>query len=90
MELIFQPCGEFRLVRRSQLAKSSLLTSTLMSLDVFRSFKVYSDAKERVGCGKQREATAPIIPGKTAALVPEFAVEDLHSAVLQPWFLRLQ
>ena len=27
-----------------------------------------------MGCGKQREATAPI-PGKTAALVPEFAVE---------------
>ena len=30
------------------------------------------------------------ISGKTAALVPEFAVEDLPSAELQPWFLRLQ
>ena len=30
------------------------------------------------------------IPGKTAALVPEFAVEDLPLAELQPWFLRLQ
>ena len=30
------------------------------------------------------------IPGKTAALVPEFAVEDLPSAELQPRFLRLQ
>ena len=30
------------------------------------------------------------IPGKTAALVPEFAVEDLPSAELQPWFLCLQ
>ena len=30
------------------------------------------------------------IPGKTAALVPEFAVEDLPSAELQPKFLRLQ
>ena len=29
------------------------------------------------------------IPGKTAALVPEFAVEDLPSAELQPWCLRL-
>ena len=29
------------------------------------------------------------IPGKTAALVPEFAVEDLPSAELQPRFLRL-
>ena len=30
------------------------------------------------------------IPGKTAALVPEFAVEHLPSAELQPWFLRFQ
>ena len=30
------------------------------------------------------------IPGKTAALVPEFTVEDVPSAELQPWFLRLQ
>ena len=28
--------------------------------------------------------------GKTAALVPEFAVEDLPSVELQPWILRLQ
>ena len=27
-------------------------------------------------------------PGKTAALVPEFTVEDLPSAELQPRFLR--
>ena len=30
------------------------------------------------------------IPGKTAALVPEFGVEDLPSAELQPRFLCLQ
>ena len=30
------------------------------------------------------------ISGKTAALNSEFAVEDLPSAELQPWFLRLQ
>ena len=29
-------------------------------------------------------------PGKTAALVPEFAVEDLPSAELQPRFVRVQ
>ena len=29
-------------------------------------------------------------PGKTAALVPEFALEDLPSAEMQPRFLRLQ
>ena len=42
--------------------------------DLFRSFKVCSDAKERVGCGKQWEATTPI-----QSLVK-----------LQPWFLSLQ
>ena len=31
-----------------------------------------------------------IIPGKTDTLVPEFAVEDLPSAELQPLFLRSQ
>ena len=46
---------------------------------------------KRVGCGKQREATAPIqFLVKTAVLVSEFAVEDLPSAELQPGFLRLQ
>ena len=30
------------------------------------------------------------IPSKTAALVPDFAAEDLPSAELQPRFLRLQ
>ena len=42
--------------------------------DLFRSLKVCSDAKERVGCGKQREATAPI--------------KSLLK--LQPWFLNLR
>ena len=42
------------------------------------SFKVCTDAKERVGCGKQREALRLFIASKTPTLVPEFAVEDLH------------
>ena len=29
-----------------------------------------------------------IIPGKTADLVPEFALEDLPLSKLQPWFLH--
>ena len=48
------------------------------------SFKVCSDDKERVRCGKLRHL---FIPGKTAALVSEFAVEDLPLSELQPWFL---
>ena len=42
-----------------------------------------------MGCGKQREATAPIHPSKIATLVPEFAVEDLplyRIAALVPEF----
>ena len=60
-----------------------------MPLGSFQIFKVRSDAKERVGCGKQREATAPIIPSKTATWVSEFAMEDLplgRIAALVPEF----
>ena len=53
------PVVNFGEVRKAQLAKSTLLTSSLVPL---RSFKVCSDAKERVGCRKQREATTPIHP----------------------------
>ena len=67
---------------------ATLLTSTLVPLGTF---KICSDAKERVGCGRQREATVPIQSlVKTAALVPEFAVDDLPLTELQPRFLRLQ
>ena len=47
--------------------------------DLIISFKVCSDAKERVGYGKLPYL---FIPDKTAALVPEFAVEDQPSAEL--------
>ena len=59
---------KFGEVRRAQLAKFTLLTPALLPLG---SFKVCSDAKERVGCREQREVTAPI----------QSLVE------LQPWFL---
>ena len=71
MELIVTPVANFGEVRRALLAKSTLLTSSLVPLG---SFQVCSDAKERVGCGKQREATAPI----------------KSLAKLQPWFLSLR
>ena len=62
MELILTPVVNFGEVRRAQLAKPTLLTCKLGPLGSFRSFKVCSDVKERVGRGKQREATAPIHP----------------------------
>ena len=51
MELILTLAVNFGEVWRTQLAKSTLLTSTLVPL---RSFKIFSDAKERVGCREQR------------------------------------
>ena len=58
--------------------------------DLFRSFKVCSGAKEREWGAKSDEKLPHLyIPGKTAALVPEFAVEDLplgRTTVLVPEF----
>ena len=53
------PVVNFSEVQRAQLAKSTLLTSMLVHLG---SFKVWSVAKERMGCRKQWEANAPIHP----------------------------
>ena len=66
VELIFNPCGEFR-CRRAQLAKSTLLTSTLVSLE---SFKVCSGAKERKwGAESNGKLSHLFTSSKTAAWV---------------------
>ena len=78
MELIFNPVVNFGKVRRAQLAKSTSSPPRWCPWDLFRFFKVCSNSKERErGCGKQRKLPHLSIPGKTAALVPEFVVEDL-------------
>ena len=71
MELMFNPCGEFQWNPEGPVSQ---IHSSHLLVDVPGIFKVFSDAKERVGCGKQREVTAPI-----KSLVK-----------LQPWFLSLQ
>ena len=91
MELMFNPYGEFRWsteVSVSQIHSPHLLVGAPGNFsDLLRSVQML----KREGCGNQREATAPIKSlVKTAAFVPEFAVEDLLSAELQPRFLRLQ
>ena len=63
--------------------------------ELLRYFKAYSDAKERERereCGVESNGKLPhlSIPNKTATSFPEFAVEDMPLAELQPWFLRLQ
>ena len=74
-------------VRRAQLAKSLSSPPRWCPWDLFRSFKVRSDAKDNVVRKATGSYSTYSIPGKTAALVREFAVEDLPLAELQPRFL---
>ena len=80
---------KFREVRRVQLVKSPLLTTTLVILGSFQIFKVCLVAQERVVCGNNGKLQYQFIPSKTATLVPEFAVEDLplgRTSALVPEF----
>ena len=56
MELIFNPCGEFR---RSPEGPVSQIHSPHLLVGAPG---IFSDLLRRVGCGKQREATTPIHP----------------------------
>ena len=86
MELIFNPCGEFRWSPEGPVRQihSPYLHASApgISSDLLRFVQML---KREWGAG-----STYLIPGKTAALVPEFAMEDLPSAELLPWFLRLQ
>ena len=81
------PSDEFRWSPRAQLAKSTLLTSTLVPLGSFQICSYAKDSGVRKATGSYRTYS---IPGKTATLVPVFAVEDLNWTELQAWFLRLE
>ena len=65
--------GEFR---RIQLAKSTHSLPRRGPWNLFRSFKVCSDAKERVTWKSKWKLPHLFISSKTATLVPAFAVED--------------
>ena len=88
MKLIFNLCGVFWWSAEDPV---SLIHSPHLHvgapaifLDLLRSVQML---KRNWGAESYRTYS---IPGKTAALVPEFAVEDLPSAELQPRFLCLQ
>ena len=86
------PVVNFGEVRRGQLAKWTLLTSTLVPLGSFQILRSVQMLNREWGAesnGKLLHCTYSI-PGKTVALVPEFVVEDMPSAEMQPRFLRLQ
>ena len=74
-------------VWRAQLAKSTLLTSMSVPLGSLRSVEIL---KREWDAESNRKLPLLFIYGITVALVLEFAVEDLPSAELQPWFLYLQ
>ena len=90
-ELMFNPCGEFR---RSLEGPVSQIHSPhlLVCVPGIFSHLLRSVQMLKREWGTERNGKLPhlLIPSKTAALVPKFAVEDLPSAELQPRFLRLQ
>ena len=61
MELIFNVVN-FGEVQRTQLAKSTLLTCTLVPLGSLQIFLKSVQMVNRVGCGNKWDATAPIHP----------------------------
>ena len=83
MELIFNPCCEFRWSSEgpvSQNHTSHLYVARWCPWDLFRSIKICLDANE----SRVRKATGSYrtysVPGITAVLVSGFAVEDLPSS----------
>ena len=80
------PVVNFGEVRRAQLAKSNLLTSSLVPLG---SLKVFQMLKREWGAKSNRKLPHLFIPSKTATWVPEFAMEHLpfgRIAALVPEF----
>ena len=74
MELLFNPCGKFRWNPEGPVSQIHSLHLLLGAPGVFSDLLRSVQMLKRVGCGKQREATASI----------KFLVK------LQPWFLRLR
>ena len=78
MELIFNPVVNFGEVRRAQLAKFTLLASTLVPLGSFQFFQgLFQMLKREWGAESNGMLPHLLIPSKTATLVPGFAVEVL-------------
>ena len=66
--------ANFGEVWRAQLAKSTLLTSSLVPLDLLRSVQMLKRGWDAESNGKLPHF---FVPSKTGTLAPEFAVEDL-------------
>ena len=88
---MFNPCGKFRWSPEdpvSQIHSPHLLVGAPgIFSDLLRPVQMI---KREWGAESNGKLQHLLNPSKTAALVPEFAVEGLPSAELQPRFLRLQ
>ena len=85
------PVVNFGEVRRAQLAKSTLLTSTLGPPGIFSDLlRCIQMLHREWGAESNGKLPYLFVPCKTATLVREFVVEDLSSAELLPTFLPLQ
>ena len=91
MELIFNPYDEFQLSPEgpgSQIhSPHFLIGAPGIFSDLLRSVQML---KREWGAESNGKLPLLFIPGKTAAFVPEFAVEDLPSREIKPLFLCLQ
>ena len=91
MELIFNSCGEF--LWSPECPVSQILSPQLhvgapgIFSDFLRSVQMLKRLWGAESNGSYRTYSNS---GKSATLIPEFAMEDLPSTKLQPWFLHLQ
>ena len=86
------PVVNFWELRWAQLAKSSLLTSTLRwcPWDIYRPLKFVLMLKREWGAENNGKLPHLSIPSKTAAWVPVFAMKTCLWSELWPLFLKLQ
>ena len=91
MELMFNTCGEFRCSPEGPVSQIHsphfLVGAPWIISDLLRFVQML---KREWGAESNGKLPHLLIPSKTAALLPEFAAEELPSAELQPRFLRLQ
>ena len=84
-------CGEFRWSSEGPVSQTHFphlhVGAPGIFSDLLRTVRILN---REWSVGSNGKLPLLFIPGKTAVLIPEFAVEDLPSAELQPWFLRLQ
>ena len=83
IELIFNPCGEFRLSPEGPVSQIHSPQLHVGAPGIFsKLLRSVQMLKREWGAESNGKLPHLFIPSKTAALVPEFAVEELSSAEL--------